>query len=41
MIEDDDFVDISISQNKVIEDKNPDMELAEEFDRNLDEDNEE
>lgn len=36
-LDDNEYVDLSIAQNKVIEDRNPDMELFEEYDRNLDE----
>jgi hypothetical protein len=39
--EEEEYIDLSISQNKVIEDKDPDNELAEEYDRNLGEEEDE
>ena len=39
--EDEEYIDLSISQNKVIEDRNPDLELQEAEEENMDENEDE
>ena len=31
------FIDITFKQNNIIDERNPDLEIAEEYDRNMDE----
>ena len=40
MFEQEEYIDISIAQNKVIEERNADLELMREFDRNMEDEEE-